>query len=59
MANRRKAADRRDSIADWAGGYSCNRRIRADRRLKSITSEWILMEHIKLHPVTRLVFCQR
>ena len=56
MDNRREEADRRTTVADRAGGRTCNRRIRPDRRLKSISSEWIPMENIKLHPATRLVF---
>ncbi|MCK5480111.1 MAG: hypothetical protein KAJ06_03160 [Gammaproteobacteria bacterium] len=59
MDNRRKIADRRVAHPDKAGGYTCNRRIRPDRRLNSIASEWIPMENIKLHPTTRLVFSKR
>ena len=56
MGNRREEADRRTSIADRVGRCTCNRRVRPDRRLKSISAEWIPMEDIKLHPATRLVF---
>jgi hypothetical protein len=59
MDNRRKQTDRRTAVSGRAGGDTCNRRNRPDRRLKSISSEWIPMEHIKLHPATRLVFSRR
>ena len=61
MDNRRKVTDRR--IAAIGKGKSedctCNRRLRPDRRLNSISWEWIPIENIKLHPVTRLVFSRR
>jgi len=58
MDNRRKTADRRVAHSEKTGDRTGNRRIRPDRRLKSISSEWIPMENIKLHP-TRLVFVKR
>jgi hypothetical protein len=61
MDNRRKVTDRRITFSgkDKSEAYTCNRRIRPDRRLNSISLEWIPIENIKLHPVTRLVFSRR
>jgi len=59
MDNRRKIADRRIAHQGKANDRLCNRRIRPDRRLNSISSEWIPMEDINLHPTTRLVFSKR
>ena len=58
MKDRRKIPDRRVAVIGQGNpeAYQCNRRLRPDRRLNSISSEWIPMEDIKLHPVTRLVF---
>ena len=56
MKNRRKTVDRRANNHQQDSMFSCNRRYRADRRLNSIKVEWIPIDNIMLHPVTRLVF---
>jgi hypothetical protein len=56
MKERRKRKDRRGSDLSKDSGFRCNRRFRADRRLNSIKAEWIPINHINLHPATRLVF---
>jgi hypothetical protein len=56
MKNRRKTVDRRANDHKQDRLCECNRRYRADRRLNSIKVEWIPIEHVMLHPVTRLVF---
>jgi hypothetical protein len=59
MDNRRKITDRRVAGLGALDGDVHNRRLRPDRRLNSISAEWIPMEDIKLHPATRLVFSRR
>ena len=56
MRERREKTDRRANDYQQDQLFRCNRRIRPDRRLNSISIEWIPMEHILLHPTTRLVF---
>ena len=56
MNNRRKTVDRRANNYQQDLLFGCNRRYRADRRLNSIQVEWISLENIRVHPVTRLVF---
>lgn len=56
MKERREKRDRRANDYQQDRLFRCNRRIRPDRRLNSIAIEWIPMEHILLHPATRLVF---
>ena len=59
MKERRKTTDRRANDYRQDSQYRCNRRIRPDRRLNNIVIEWIPMEHILLHPATRLVFSRK
>jgi hypothetical protein len=56
MRERREKTDRRANDYKQDCLFKCNRRIRPDRRLNNIATEWIPMEHILLHPATRLVF---
>ena len=56
MRERREKIDRRANDHQQDRLFKCNRRIRPDRRLNNIAIEWIPMEHIMLHPATRLVF---
>jgi hypothetical protein len=56
MKNRRKITDRRANNYKQDLQFGCNRRYRADRRLNSIQAEWISLENIRVHPLTRLVF---
>jgi hypothetical protein len=56
MTDRREKTDRRTNDHTQDQLFKCNRRIRPDRRLNNIALEWIPMEHIMLHPSTRLVF---
>jgi len=56
MKNRRKNIDRRANNHQQDLQFGCNRRYRADRRLNSIQVEWIAIDNIKVHPLTRLVF---
>lgn len=56
MKNRRKTVDRRSNNYQQDRMFGCNRRYRADRRLNSIKVEWIPIDSIMAHPVTRLVF---
>jgi hypothetical protein len=56
MRNRRKTIDRRANNHRQDLQFGCNRRYRADRRLNSIQAEWISLENIRAHPLTRLVF---
>ncbi|MDB4409649.1 hypothetical protein N9235_02435 [Gammaproteobacteria bacterium] len=56
MNERRIRCDRRGTNFRKDSGFKCNRRFRADRRLNSIKAEWIPINHINLHPATRLVF---
>ncbi len=59
MDNRRKVTDRRVAGLGAADEGVHNRRLRPDRRLNSISAEWIPLEHINIHPATRLVFSKR
>jgi len=59
MNDRRKTVDRRAYNHKQDVQFGCNRRYRADRRLNSIQAEWISMDNIKIHPLTRLVFGNR
>jgi len=59
MRERRKDTDRRANDCRQDQLYRCNRRIRPDRRLNNIVTEWIPMEHILLHPTTRLIFSRK
>jgi len=56
VKERRKSRDRRtyDQTRDRTG--KCNRRTSPDRRLNNISVEWIPINHIHLHPLTRLAF---
>ena len=56
MRNRRKTVDRRANNYKQDLQFGCNRRYRADRRLNSIQAEWISLENIRAHSLTRLVF---
>ena len=56
MRNRRKTVDRRANNYKQDLQFGCNRRYRADRRLNSIQAEWISLENISAHSLTRLVF---
>jgi hypothetical protein len=56
MRNRRKTVDRRANNYKQDLQFGCNRRYRAERRLNSIQAEWISLDNIRAHPLTRLVF---
>jgi hypothetical protein len=56
MKNRRKTVDRRANNHMQDLRFGCNRRYRADRRLNSIEVEWIPIDSVGAHPVTRLAF---
>ena len=56
MRERRKKRDRRSSYKCNPRLFNCSRSTRPDRRLNNIASEWIPMEHVNIHPKTRLVF---
>ena len=56
MRNRRKTVDRRTNNYQQDIQFGCNRRYRADRRLNSIQAEWIALESVRVHPLTRLIF---
>ena len=60
MNDRRITPDRRHTgIESAAYGDAHNRRFRPDRRLNSITAEWIPMEDIMIHPAKRVVVNKR
>jgi len=54
MKERRKTADRRNR--NEVREMTRNRRHRPDRRLNSIAVEWIPLEVVHLHPLTRATF---
>jgi len=56
MNERRKPQDRRHNDLESERKGKCSRRISPDRRLNSISAEWIPINHIYLHPLTRNVF---
>jgi hypothetical protein len=56
MKERRKKNDRRHYIAGKEGSPGNNRRRFPDRRLNSISVEWIPMGLAHAHPITRRVF---
>jgi hypothetical protein len=58
MNERRKYTDRRNFVEDAKRPTRCDRRYSPDRRLNSISAEWIPISHVNIHPVTRRVFCK-
>jgi hypothetical protein len=54
MNERRKTKDRR--TGSQKRGLARNRRNRPDRRLNSIAVEWIPLEVVHAHPLTRKTF---
>jgi hypothetical protein len=56
MNDRRKTIERRANDQQQDRLFKCNRRAQPDRRLNNIKVEWIPINHINIHPVTRLVF---
>ncbi|MCG6900135.1 MAG: hypothetical protein LJE75_09050 [Gammaproteobacteria bacterium] len=59
MNDRRKTAERRGNNLQQDRRYKCNQRVQPDRRLNNIKVEWIAINHINIHPATRLVFSRR
>ena len=59
MKERRKHLDRRNFVLRDNRSAKCDRRYSPDRRLNSITAEWVPIRHVNIHPVTRLVFSKR
>jgi len=56
MTERRKYLDRRHFGIKHNRSAKCDRRSAPDRRLNSISAEWVPINHVNIHPVTRLVF---
>jgi hypothetical protein len=56
MNERRKYADRRNFAQKYHRSAKCDRRNSPDRRLNNISAEWVPINHLNIHPVTRLVF---
>jgi hypothetical protein len=56
MNERRKHADRRNFAEKYQRSAKCDRRNSPDRRLNNISAEWVAINHVNVHPVTRLVF---
>jgi hypothetical protein len=56
MNERRKHADRRNFGEKYHRSAKCDRRNSPDRRLNNISAEWVPINNVNLHPVTRLVF---
>ena len=56
MKERRKKADRRNFALKYHRPAKCDRRNSPDRRLNSISVEWVPISYVNIHPVTRLVF---
>jgi hypothetical protein len=59
MQNRGKTIDRRANNYRQDVQFVCNRRYRADRRLNNIQAEWIAVDNVRVHLLTRLVFRPR
>ncbi|MEN8206290.1 MAG: hypothetical protein ABFS24_09780 [Pseudomonadota bacterium] len=56
MNDRRQMTERRGNDQRQDRLFMCNRRAQPDRRLNNIKVEWIPINHISIHPATRLVF---
>ena len=56
MKNRRKRVDRRNFALKSVRSAKCDRRNCPDRRLNNIAAEWVPINHVNIHPITRLVF---
>ena len=56
MNERRIYDDRRNFAQKCQRSAKCDRRNSPDRRLNNISAEWVPINHVNLHPVTRLVF---
>lgn len=56
MKDRRKTQERRNFSRREKCQDKQDRRCCPDRRLNSISAEWIPLNHLRDHPVTRVVF---
>ncbi len=56
MKDRRKKEERRNFSSKEKCQDKHDRRYSPDRRLNSISAEWVPINHVRLHPVTRVVF---
>ncbi len=56
MNERRKYSDRRNFVQESHRSAKCDRRNSPDRRLNNISAEWVPLNYVNVHPVTRLVF---
>jgi hypothetical protein len=56
MKEHRKYTDRRNFSLKYGRSAKCDRRCLPDRRLNNISAEWVPINHVNIHPVTRLVF---
>lgn len=56
MNDRRKKSERRNFASADKRTDKCDRRYCPDRRLNNISAEWIPINHVYAHPVTRVVF---
>jgi len=56
MRDRRKLTDRRSFDTKEEQTYPRNRRRFPDRRLNSISAEWVPLEHVYNHPATETLF---
>lgn len=56
MTERRKQPDRRNFESHNDARPRCQRRVSPDRRLNSISVEWIPFSNVHSHPDARFVF---
>ncbi len=59
MRDRRHTGERRSHDSRTERAWRQSRRCLPDRRLNNIKVEWIPINHINIHPATRLVFSRR
>jgi hypothetical protein len=59
MRDRRHTRERRGHDAQNERAWRHSRRSQPDRRLNNIKVEWIPINHINIHPATRLVFSRK
>jgi hypothetical protein len=59
MRDRRHTEERRSYDPQYERALRHSRRSQPDRRLNNIKVEWIPINHINIHPATRLVFSRQ
>ena len=59
VTERRKKPDRRDFNNRKDARSKCQRRVNPDRRVNSISVEWIPFSDAQKHPVSRFMFSRR